>query len=237
MSISVIVPMRNEGENVRPLADEIYEFIRSNNLMTLTEVIFVDDNSEDDTYGQIKLSSAKFPLIKAIRLNGEGGKGAAIKAGIKEARGDILVTMDGDLQHSPQWIPSLVMRIMEDGLDLVVAARMYGSCSPYRRVLSRAFSWIFNALFGLRLTTPNEGFKAFRRVSVSQLNISANDFDFDIELLVKAKRAGLKIGEVPILLRTRLHGTSKVRTLKVVPLFLYRMVKLWLDLRRRSALR
>ncbi|MEM2881738.1 MAG: glycosyltransferase family 2 protein [Candidatus Bathyarchaeia archaeon] len=237
MGISLVVPMRNEEENVRPLAEEIYEFIRINDLMDLTEVIFVDDNSEDDTYGQIKFSSTKFPFIRAIRLNGERGKGAAIKAGIREAKGDILVTMDGDLQHSPQWIPSLVRAIMEDGLDLVVAARIDGNYSPYRRVLSRAFSRIFGALFGLRLTTPNEGFKAFRRVSVSQLNISANDFDFDIELLVKAKRAGLKVGEVPILLRNRLHGSSKVRTLKVVPLFLYRMSRLWLDRGGRSASR
>lgn len=237
MGISVVVPMRDEGENVRPLADEIYEFIRGNDRMDFVEVIFVDDNSEDDTYDQIKLSSAKFPLIRAIRLNGEGGKGAAIKAGIREARGEIVVTMDGDLQHSPRWIPGLVRAITEDGLDLVVAARMDGNYSPYRRALSRAFSWILNALFGLRLTTPNEGFKAFRRSAVSKLNISANGFDFDIELLVKAKRAHLRIGEVPIILRSRLHGSSKVRTLEVIPLFLYRMVKLWLDREGRSASR
>ncbi len=229
MSISVVVPMRNEGENVRPLADEIHEFIRSNYWMNLIEVIFVGDNSEDCTYEEIKPSSTKFPLIRAIRLNGEGGKGAAIKAGIRAAKGDIVVMMDGDLQHSPRWIPNIVRGITDDGLDLVVAARVDGNYSPYRRTLSRAFSGIFNALFGLRLTTPNEGFKAFRKDAISNLNVSANDFDFDIELLVKAKRADLRIGEVPIPLRSRLHGSSKVRMLKVIPLFIYRMVRLWLD--------
>jgi glycosyltransferase involved in cell wall biosynthesis len=237
LGISVVVPVKDEGENIRMLAEEIYALVRSGGLVGLSEVLFVDDNSGDDTYAQIKLSSARFPFVKGLRLNGEGGKGAAIKAGIREAKGDILVTMDGDLQHSPRWIAGLVRPILEDGLDLVVAARADGNYSPYRRALSRAFSWMFNALFGLGLTTPNEGLKAFRRDLVSNLEVSANGFDFDIEFLVKAKRAGLRIGEVPIALRNRLHGSSKVRIIQVVPSFLCRMVRLWLDRGGRSASR
>jgi glycosyltransferase involved in cell wall biosynthesis len=235
LRISIIIPMRDEGENVPPLAEEICEFINRNGWMGSAEVLFVDDNSEDDTYERIKSYSGRYPFIRAIRLNGMAGKGAAIKSGIWEAKGDVVVTMDGDMQHSPRLIPSLIKPIAEGGLDLVVAARVDGNYSPYRRILSKAFSWIFNALFGLRLTTPNEGFKAFRRDAISNLRVSANGFDFDIELLVKAKRMGLRIGEIPISLRNRLHGSSKVRTLKIIPLFLYRMAKLWLDREGQSA--
>jgi len=235
LRISVIIPMRNESANVPPIAEEICEFINRNGWMDSAEVLFVDDNSDDDTYERIKSYSEKYPFIRAIRLNGVSGKGAVIKSGIGVARGDVVVMMDGDMQHSPKLIPSLIKPITEGDLDLVVAARVDGGYSPYRKILSKAFSWMFNALFGLHLTTPNEGFKAFRRDAILNLCISANGFDFDIELLVKAKRMGLRIGEIPISLRSRLHGSSKVCTLKIIPLFLYRMAKLWPDRERRCA--
>lgn len=237
LSISVIIPVKNEGRNITVLASEICELAGNDAQLNIGQVIFVDDNSQDDTSEQIKLSSSRFSLVKGISLNGVEGKGAAIKAGIREAAGDIVVIMDGDLQHSPHWIGSLVKPIVENESDVVVAARGGENYSLYRRFLSKIFSRIFNTLFKLDLSSPNEGFKAFRRVDALSLEVNANGFDFDIEFLVRANRAQLKISETPIVLRKRLYGCSKVYTSKVAASFLYRMMRLWLEQKKSSVLR
>ncbi len=87
---------------------------------------------------------------------------------------------------------------------------------------------MFNHLFQFNLATPNEGFKAIRKLAYEKLELNADGFDFDLELLVKAKAAGCRVSEVPITIRKRRYGKSKVRTIKVSLGFLNRMIRLWL---------
>lgn len=233
LDISIIIPVKNEDENVAPLVSEIKQLIMSDNGSKIYEIFFVDDGSDDDTLKRVMECSAEFPIINVVSIHGLRGKGAAIKMGIKRSRGDVLVTMDGDLQHSPFQIERLIQPILKNEADIVVGARRHDNYSFYRKTLSRANSWVFNHLFKFNLTTPNEGFKAIRRDAIANLDVKANDFDFDLEFLVKARAAGLRTTEVPVTLRKRERGRSKVNTVKVALVFLRRMIALWLEQRKR----
>lgn len=233
LGISIIIPVKNESENVAPLVSELKQLTMNDNGFKIYEILFVDSESDDDTLERVMKCSAGFPMINAVSRCGLRGKGAAIKMGIKRSRGDVLVTMDGDLQHSPFQIEGLIQPILKNEADIVVGARKHDNYSFYRKTLSIANSWIFNHLFKFDLTTPNEGFKAIRRDAIANLDVKATDFDFDLEFLVKAKAAGLTITEKPVTLRKREHGRSKVNTVKVTLTFLRRMITLWLEQRKR----
>lgn len=233
VGVSIIIPVKNEEENIAPLVSELKQLTMNDNGFKIYEILFVDDESTDGTMERVMKCSDGFPMINAVSLHGLRGKGAAIKTGIKSSRGDVLVTMDGDLQHSPLQIEGLIKPILKNEADIVVGARNHENYSFYRKMLSLSNSWLFNHLFKFNLTTPNEGFKAIRRDAITNLDVKANDFDFDLEFLVKARAAGLRITEIPVTLRKRERGRSKVNTVKVTLVFLKSMITLWLEQRKR----
>jgi len=193
------------------------------------EVIFVDDHSRDSTLDKLKSCSAKFPFISFLKENEHRGKGAAIRAGFQKSRYDILVMMDGDQEYSPLDIPRLIEPILIGDADLVVGQGMNPQSSTVRWFFSKAFRTIFVRMFGIQVTNPNEGLKAILRQKFNELGVTANGFDFDVELIVKARENRLRVVEIPVGRHGRCAGKSKVPVLSTAARIFSRMVRLWLS--------
>lgn len=230
MDTSVIIPVRNECENVQPICEMFAKFIESHPYVR--EVIFVDDGSNDDTSGRLKTCSEQFSFVRFLNLEEPRGKGAAIKAGFQKSIGDVLVMMDGDQQYSPLSIPQLVKPIFSGEADVAAGRGSNGHSSPLRKSSSKCYRAIFIRLFGMPICSPNEGFKAITKKMFEQLPLTADGFDFDLELLVKAKQQAMRIVEVEVDRFERRLGTSKVRLLPTTLLFSVRMISLWLSQRK-----
>jgi glycosyltransferase involved in cell wall biosynthesis len=229
LKAAVIIPVRDESSSVKPLCEAFARLMERN--YSVSEVIFVDDHSCDSTSAQIKACSRNFPFVTLLSLNNERGKGAAIRMGFEKSRCDILVTMDGDQQYSPLDIPAVLQPILDGSADLVVGKGSNHS-SIVRRVSSRLFQLIFTSIFWLPLSAPNEGLKAILKVKFDELDVTANGFDFDIEILVKAKRRLFRIKEIEVERHERTTGKSKVHVLPTAARMCARMARLWLFQRK-----
>jgi len=222
--------VRDESPNVGPICETFARLLNTN--PSVSEVIFIDDHSRDTTRDQIGLCTVRFSFVKSVIQNDLRGKGAAIKSGFQEAQCDVLVMMDGDQQYSPFDIPRLLGPIFAGSADLVVGRGSNQHSSIIRRLLSRSFQALCKCLFRLPVSSPSEGLKAIVKSKFEELGVKANGFDFDIELLVKAKRHHLRITEVPIERRERFAGKSKVQVFPTVARFCYRMAQLWFSQRK-----
>jgi glycosyltransferase involved in cell wall biosynthesis len=228
MNISIVIPVKNERDNIRPLAAELDQYMLrlAGQRTRFMEAIFVNDRSDDGTDKELEACCVEYPWLRAITLPCGTGKGAALKEGFRLATGDIIVMMDGDMQHSPADIPRIIVPLLKDEADIVVAARLDFRSSTWRRFLSRSLGFIFNFMFGLHLVTPNEGFKAMLAERLSSIQVDSNGFEFDLELLVKARARGFRIEQVQIPVHERRYGESKVKTLRTICSFAIKMVEL-----------
>jgi glycosyltransferase involved in cell wall biosynthesis len=216
--------MRDEYSNVQPICEAFARLMDTDS--SVGEVIFVDDHSSDSTLVEINACATRFPFVRALTLDGQQGKGAAIKKGFQESRCDILVMMDGDQQYTPQDIPLMLEPILAGSADLVVGKGNNHHSSTVRHVLSSLYGFAFRCMFGYPISNPNEGFKAIVKEKFDQLQITANGFDFDIELLVRSARQLLRMKEVQVDRSERSIGKSKVHILPTAVRFCERMIEL-----------
>jgi glycosyltransferase involved in cell wall biosynthesis len=230
LKASVIIPVRDESANVRPLCEAFATL--TSTYAHVGEVIFVDDHSKDSTLEEIKANAANLPIIRAVVQNEQSGKGAAIKSGFRESRCEILVMMDGDQQYTPLDIPQLLDPILAGSADLVVGRGRDHHSSTLRRIFSGSFQLIFACMFRLPVSCPNEGLKAILKAKFSELDVVADGFDFDIELLIKARERSFRITQVRVHRRGRVAGKSKVRVFPTTVRFCARMVRLWFAQRK-----
>ena len=157
--VSVVVPVYNERESVRPLCDELLGVLRG--LGRRAEVLFVDDGSTDGTSEALADLAAREPEVIVVRLRRNFGKAAALMAGFREARGDAIVTIDGDLQDDPAEIPRLLAEL-EAGADLVSGWKRDRQDPAGKRAASRVFNGVTSRMSGVGLHDLNCGFKAYR---------------------------------------------------------------------------
>ena len=230
LKASVIIPVRDESSNVQPICEEFARLMKTD--ISVGEVIFVDDHSHDSTLDQIKRCSANFTFVRYATQDNEHGKGAAIKNGFHNSRCEILVMMDGDQQYSPLSIPRLLEPILAGSADLVVGKGTNHHGSIVRRCFSKTYQLIFVHMFGLPVSNPNEGLKAIIKAKYDELQIVANGFDFDVELLVKAKSRFFRIKEVEVERRERFVDKSKVHVLPTAARICTRMASLWFSQRK-----
>lgn len=200
-SISIIVPIFNERLNIEPLYAEIvaamaaYEF----------EIIFVDDGSTDRSHEIYEKITHNDGRVSAIRFGTNYGKSAAYTAGFQAAAGDIVVTMDGDLQDDPTDIPLLLAEI-ERGYDCVVGWKQNGKSSATKFVLSKLFNTPIRLLSSLKLKDMNCPLKAMKAEVAKGLQIYGSLHRF-IPLLTGLKPA--QVSQIPVKNRQRLHGSTK----------------------------
>src|SRR6059036_2878588 len=214
INYSIVVPLYNEQDNVLPLYSRIIE------AMTMVsgtyEIVFVDDGSRDNTFKVLSEISAIDSRITIVRLRRNFGQTAGLKAGFDFARGDVIISMDGDLQHDPGEIPRFLEKI-EEGYDLVSGWR-YARKDHWlmRQIPSRTANWMMAKLSGVDLHDFGTTFKAYRREIIQEIQLYGELHRFIPAL---ASSAGAQIAEVPISNITRKNGKSNYgigRTIRVL---------------------
>lgn len=205
MDLSVVIPVYNEEESINELAGRIENVCINNKLEY--EIIFIDDGSSDSSWKVITALSEKNKSIRGLRFRRNYGKAAALHSGFIEAAGDVVITMDSDLQDRPEEIPDLVRMINIDGYDLVSGWKKKRYDPLVKRFTSRIYNGTARLSSGIRLHDFNCGLKAYRNEVVKGIEIYGDMHRF-IPML--AKKAGFnKIGEKIVEHSPRKYGYSK----------------------------
>ena len=202
MDLSIIIPLFNEAESL----PELKAWIDASLKDFTYELIFVDDGSTDGSWDVI--SKMADENVHAIRFRRNYGKSAALYEGFAAAQGDIVVTMDADLQDSPEEIPEMVRMIREDGLDLVSGWKQHRKDNALTKNLpSKLYNWAARKVTGIHLHDMNCGIKAYRREVVKNIEVYGEMHRY---ILYLAKNAGFsRIGEKPVHHQKRKFGVSK----------------------------
>lgn len=206
MQLSIVIPLLNEQESLKELYDWIAQVMQSNHF--LYEIIFIDDGSTDGSWNVIKQLSDTHKEVKAIRFLKNFGKSQALHAGFKEASGEVVITMDADLQDNPEEIPELYSLIKNDGLDLVSGwkKKRYDSVIT-KNLPSKLFNWAARSTSGVKLHDFNCGLKAFKNTVVKNIEVSGEMHRY---IPVLAKNAGFSnIGEKVVQHQARKYGKTK----------------------------
>ncbi|HUG64147.1 MAG TPA: glycosyltransferase family 2 protein [Gaiellaceae bacterium] len=201
--ISVVVPLLNEEGSLEELYREIAAALEPRG--EPFEVIFVDDGSTDGSMSVLSRLHDELPNVMVIHLRRNFGKAAALQAGFLEARGEIIVTIDADLQDDPAEIPQLLAKL-DDGYDLVSGWKTRRNDPLLRRAFSRVFNWATSVISGVRLHDVNCGLKAYRVDVLQDMRLYGELHRF---IPVLASYQGYRIAEVSVNHRPRRHGSSR----------------------------
>ncbi|MDR1964474.1 MAG: glycosyltransferase family 2 protein [Planctomycetaceae bacterium] len=203
MYLSVVVPVYNEEESLRQLYQEISEVAEANRYEF--EVIFIDDGSKDGSWAVLEQLAATDERIRGIRFRRNFGKAAALNAGFEAARGEIVLTMDADLQDDPHEIPEF-MAMMESGLEVVSGWKKVRH-DPWHKVIpSRFFNAMVSYMTGVKLHDHNCGMKCYRREIFDEITLYGELHRF-VPVLAAAR--GYRVGEKVVAHRARQFGQSK----------------------------
>lgn len=205
MNISVVIPFLNEEESLKELNDWIVKVMQSNRFSY--EIIYIDDGSSDNSWNIVEDISAKDKNVKAIKFRRNYGKSAALNSGFEIAGGDVVITMDADLQDSPDEIPGLYEMILENDYDIVSGWKKKRHDPITKRLPSKLYNRIARMMFGIKLHDMNCGLKAYKNEVIKNIEVYGEMHRY---IPVIAKWAGFrKIGEKIVQHRKRRHGVSK----------------------------
>ena len=223
MNLSIIIPLLNEQESL----PELHQWIV--NVMTAHkysyEVIFIDDGSTDDSWRIIESLSKENGNVKGIRFMRNFGKSQALHAGFAKAQGDVVITMDADLQDSPEEIPDLYKMVMTQDYDLVSGwkKKRYDSVVT-KNLPSKLFNWAARKTSGVHLNDFNCGLKAYKNTVIKNIEVSGEMHRY---IPVLAKNAGFsKIGEKVVIHHARKYGESKFGVSRFINGFLD-LITIW----------
>ncbi len=223
MQISIVIPLLNEQESIKELHDWIANVMQSNHF--LYEIIFIDDGSTDGSWKTIQELSTKNNAVKGIQFLKNFGKSQALHAGFKAAQGDVVITMDADLQDNPEEIPELYNLIKENGNHVVSGwkKKRYDSIIT-KNIPSKLFNWAARRTSGLKLNDFNCGLKAYQRDVIKNIEVSG---DMHRYIPVLAKNAGFsKITEKIVQHQARKYGSTKFGAERFVNGFLD-LITIW----------
>ena len=206
MNISVVIPLLNEKESLRELSDSIIDVMKSYSFSY--EIIFIDDGSNDNSWDIIEELSSKSNTIKGIKFHRNYGKSQALHAGFIKSRGEVVFTMDADLQDDPKEIPAMYDMIMNDNFDLVSGWKKKRFDSViFKNIPSKIFNFAARTTSGIKLNDFNCGLKAFKKDVIKSINVYGEMHRY---IPILAKNEGYKkIGEKIVNHRARKYGKTK----------------------------
>jgi len=213
-TLSVVVPALDEERTLPAVVDELLARLRP---QLDLEIVVVDDGSSDATPAVLEALRARVPELRWFRHPRPRGKGAAVRTGFAEARGEILLIQDADLEYQPRDIPALVRPILEGHADVVYGSRF---ASPERAInyfwhtqANALITGVTNLFFNTNFTDVYTGYKAMRASLVRPLRLVESSFTIEVELTAKLRRSGARFCEVPISYRARSYAEGKkIRT-------------------------
>lgn len=206
MRLSIVIPLLNEEESLKELSHWIASVMESSGISY--EVLFIDDGSTDSSWQIIRGLSESQPEIRGIRFLRNFGKSQALHAGFKAAEGDLIATMDADLQDNPEELPAMIEMIEKEGFDLIAGWKKKRYDSVLMKNLpSKLFNWAARKTSGVRLHDFNCGLKVFKKEVVKSIEVSGEMHRY---IPVLAKNAGYrKIGERVVQHQARKYGKTK----------------------------
>ncbi|MCC5927841.1 MAG: glycosyltransferase family 2 protein [Cyclobacteriaceae bacterium] len=203
--ISVVVPLFNEEESISELCDWIHKVLRTNG--NSYEILLIDDGSEDNSWSIVQTLHTQDARVKGLRFNRNYGKSAALNMGFKKAKGKVVITMDADLQDSPEEIPALYQMIAGDGYDLVSGWKRKRHDPISKTLPSLFFNFVARKMSGIPLHDFNCGLKAYRQVVVKNIHVYGEMHRY-IPMIAKW-RGFRKIGEKVVQHQARKYGKTK----------------------------
>jgi glycosyltransferase involved in cell wall biosynthesis len=204
MDLSIIIPLFNEDESLPELIAWIDEVCGP---LYSYEVIAVDDGSRDDSWAVLTALQKKYPALKGIRFQRNYGKSAALNEGFKTSSGQVVITMDADLQDSPEEIPELYRLISEEGYDLISGWKKERHDPITKTIPSKFFNWVTRKMSGIELNDFNCGLKAYRRSVIQSIEVYGEMHRY---IPIIARQAGFyKIGEKVVQHQARKYGVTK----------------------------
>jgi glycosyltransferase involved in cell wall biosynthesis len=205
LDISIVIPSFNEEESIPELVEWIDQVVKAKEYQA--EAIFIDDGSSDHTWKQIELANKQYPFVRGIRFAKNYGKSAALQTGFQAAKGNVVITMDADLQDSPDEIPELYELINEGGFDLISGWKKKRYDPISKTLPSKLFNKTTAVLSGIQLHDFNCGLKAYNSEVIKNIEVYGEMHRY---IPVIAKKAGFgKIGEKVVEHRARKYGTTK----------------------------
>lgn len=214
LDVSIIIPVYNEEKNIEPLYSLLVPILQK--IGGTSEIVFVDDGSKDGTYDVLRALNASDHPCRAIRFRRNFGQTAALAAGFAHARGEVIVTLDGDMQNDPNDIPLLLAKI-EEGYDVVSGWRMQRKDRFLtRRLPSRCANWLISRITGVALHDYGCTLKAYRREVAQNIGLYGEMHRF---IPAMASWMGVSVAEVAVNHYPRRHGVSKYglsRTMRVL---------------------
>ena len=203
--ISIVIPLFNEEESISELAQWIDKVLKKNNLSY--EIIFIDDGSNDSSWSVIKNIKNDNPNVNGIKFRRNYGKSAALNVGFSKASGDVIITMDADLQDSPDEIPELYNLITNDNYDLVSGWKKKRYDPITKTIPTKLFNWAARKASGINLNDFNCGLKAYNKNVVKSIEVYGEMHRY---IPILAKWAGFKnIGEKVVEHQSRKYGVTK----------------------------
>ena len=203
--ISIVIPLFNEEESIAELAQWIDKVLKKNNLSY--EIIFIDDGSNDSSWSVIKNIKNDNPNVYGIKFRRNYGKSAALNVGFSKASGDVVITMDADLQDSPDEVPELYNLIINDNYDLVSGWKKKRYDPITKTIPTKLFNWAARKASGINLNDFNCGLKAYNKNVVKSIEVYGEMHRY---IPILAKWAGFKnIGEKVVEHQSRKYGVTK----------------------------
>ena len=210
---SITIPLYNERESIMPLYGRLKEVMDT--IARPCECVFVDDGSSDDSLGLLREIALVDSRITVVGLRQNTGKSLALSTAFGVARGDFIITMDGDLQHDPADLPRFIEKL-EEGFDIVCGRRVRRSEGLLQRLSTWCANRVLGRLTGINIHDWGSGFKAYRRALLSDVPIYG---ELQRLIPVLALRRGAKVCEIPITIPPREHGVSKYGIIRKLPVF------------------
>ena len=220
MKVSIVIPAYNEANTIETVLGKIKSVKLPNDIFK--EIIIVNDGSSDNTDKILEKYNCDNE-VKRISHKKNNGKTAAIKSGIEQATGDIVIIQDADLEYDPQEYPKLIAPIISNEFSIVYGSRFKGSITGMQavnRIANMISNFVYNILYPVKLTDINTCHKAFKKEVLEGINITSGDFTFETEITAKLVNKGYKIREVPInyVARSRKEG-KKINFSKALDMF------------------
>lgn len=206
-AVSIVIPAYNEGKSIGDVISRVAAVMKA--LRVFYEIIVVDDGSTDNTKNVASAHKAK------VISNGKNhGKGYAVRKAFRQARGEIILTIDADGEHKPKEIPQLLYPLY-NGVDIVAGSRFMGKGKDFTTKLNQIGNKLLNLVIlittGKYVTDSQTGFRAFKRSFLRQVSLESNGYEIETEITVKGLRNGFKLEEIPIFCERRESGKSKLK--------------------------